>query len=127
LAHFGHEIWPTNQTKPGTFVPEGAAGLDWRAKVERYEEIRREYEKGVGTILGVARKLGVHRRTVREAVESAIPPKRKTVVREATRMVREVVLFIHGVLEQDQQAPRKQRTRRSGYLNGCRQRCRNAR
>jgi hypothetical protein len=24
-------------------------------------------------------------------------------------MVREVVLFIHGVLEQDQQAPRKQR------------------
>jgi len=83
--------------------------LDWRAKVELFEKIRREYENGVGTILGVARKLGVHRRTVREAIESAIPPKRKTVAREATRMVREVVLFIHGVLEQDLQAPRKQR------------------
>ena len=33
-----------------------------------YEEIRREYEFGVGTIRGIARKLGVHRRMVREAI-----------------------------------------------------------
>ena len=42
--------------------------MDWSAKVELYEQIRREYEFGVGSVIGVARKLGVHRRMVREAV-----------------------------------------------------------
>jgi ActR/RegA family two-component response regulator len=32
-----------------------------RNKVELFEEIRREYEFGVGTISGVARKFNVHR------------------------------------------------------------------
>lgn len=41
--------------------------------MELFEEIRREYEFGVGTIQGVARKFGVHRRMVREALGSAIP------------------------------------------------------
>ena len=36
-----------------------------RAKVELFEQIRREYEFGVGTIKGVAHKLGVYRRMVR--------------------------------------------------------------
>ena len=31
--------------------------MDWRAKVELFEEIRREYEFGVGTIAGVAKNL----------------------------------------------------------------------
>ena len=35
--------------------------------MELFEEIRREYEFGMGTIAGVAKKLGVHRRMVREA------------------------------------------------------------
>ena len=35
--------------------------LDWSAKVELYEQIRREYEFGVGSVIGVARKLGVRR------------------------------------------------------------------
>ena len=39
-----------------------------RAKVELFEQIRREYEFGVGTIKGIARKLGVHRRMVRQAL-----------------------------------------------------------
>ena len=39
-----------------------------RAKVELFEQIRREYEFGVGTVKGVARKLGVHRRMVRQAL-----------------------------------------------------------
>ena len=51
--------------------------MDWRAKLEIFEEIRREYEFGIGTIAGVAKKLGVHRRMVREAVGSAIPQFRK--------------------------------------------------
>ena len=36
--------------------------------MELFEQIRREYEFGVGTIAGVSRKLGVHRRMVREAL-----------------------------------------------------------
>ncbi|MBV9612029.1 MAG: hypothetical protein JO091_06130 [Acidobacteriaceae bacterium] len=77
--------------------------------MERYEQIRREYFEGTGTILGVAKKLGVHRRMVREAIEHAIPPMRKKGQRESTRLVDEVLLFIHRVLTEDQQAPRKQR------------------
>ena len=47
--------------------------MDRRLKVELFEEIRREYEFGVGTIKGVAQKLGVHRRMVRQAMANAIP------------------------------------------------------
>ena len=50
--------------------------MDWRAKVELFEQIRREYEFGIGTIAGVAKKLGVHRRMVREAIGSALPKPR---------------------------------------------------
>jgi hypothetical protein len=38
-----------------------------------------------------------------------IPAQRKKIEREPTRLVREIVLFIHSVLKQDQQAPWKQR------------------
>ncbi|HWQ69000.1 MAG TPA: hypothetical protein VN494_03430 [Patescibacteria group bacterium] len=48
-----------------------------RATVELFEQMRREYEHGEGTILGVARKFGVHRRMVRQAVADAVPPARK--------------------------------------------------
>src|SRR5438046_7083072 len=59
----------------GFSSPEGDAILEnRRAKVEQYEQIRREYEHGGGTIRAVARKLGVHRREVRKALASAIPP-----------------------------------------------------
>jgi len=51
--------------------------MEWRAKVELFEEIRREYQFGIGTISGVAHKLGVHRRMVRQAVSDARPPERK--------------------------------------------------
>ncbi len=76
--------------------------------MELFEQIRREYEHGVGTIKGVARKLGVHRRMVREAIANAVPPARKTPVRERPKLgpARE---FIDGILEADRKAPRKQR------------------
>ena len=41
--------------------------------MELFEQIRREYEFGMGSIAGVARKLGVHRRMVREAIRHAEP------------------------------------------------------
>ena len=45
--------------------------MDRRRKVELFEEIRREYRFGVGTIQGVAKKLNTHRRMVRQALASA--------------------------------------------------------
>jgi hypothetical protein len=44
--------------------------------VELFEELRWEYEFGVGSVAGVARKFGVHRRLVREALGGAIPQER---------------------------------------------------
>jgi hypothetical protein len=55
--------------------------LDWRAKVELFEQIRREYQFGIGTIAGVTKKLRMHRRMVREAIGSALPKKRKKLER----------------------------------------------
>ncbi len=55
--------------------------MNRRRKVELFEQIRREYTQGVGTIQGTARKLGVHRRMVRPALASAMPPERKTPLR----------------------------------------------
>src|SRR2546428_9895147 len=70
--------------------------------------MRREYESGVGTIQGVARRFGVHRRLVREALWSAIPTERPATARPRPR-VEPVTAFIDAILEADQRAPRKQR------------------
>ncbi len=56
-----------------------------RCRVELFEQIRREYEHGNGTISGTAHKFGVHRRTVRQAIECAVPPERKKPVRKRTK------------------------------------------
>jgi hypothetical protein len=82
--------------------------MERRAKVELFEQIRREYEFGVGTIKGIARKLGVHRRMVRQALADALPPERKRTERERTA-VGALIPFIDAILETDRNVPRKQR------------------
>ena len=76
--------------------------------MELYEQIRREYEHGAGTIRSVAKKFGVHRREVRQALASAVPAERKIPERERPKLAA-AMPFIDAILETDRKAPRKQR------------------
>jgi len=76
--------------------------------VELFEQFRREYEFGAATISGVAKKYGVHRRMVRQALNGALPPDRKRPERQRP-VLSAVVPFIDGILALDQRMPRKQR------------------
>ena len=74
--------------------------MEWRTKVELFEQIRREFEFGVGTISGVAKKLNIHRRMVREAIGSALPARRKKVERPRWKLAA-AITFIDQILETD--------------------------
>jgi hypothetical protein len=76
--------------------------------VELFAEIRREYQLGVRTIKGVARKLGLHRGQVRQALADARPPER-TYTPRARPVLSPVQAFVDQILEADRSAPRRQR------------------
>ena len=63
-------------------------GMPKRSKVRLFEEIRRAREREGLSIHELARRFGVHRRTVREALASAVPPERKRPARSAPVMDR---------------------------------------
>jgi transposase len=73
-----------------------------------FEEIRRAREREELSIHELSRRFGVHRRTVREALRSAVPPERKQPARSAPVMDR-WKSTIDEWLEADRSAPRKQR------------------
>jgi prepilin-type processing-associated H-X9-DG protein len=80
-----------------------------RSRVVLFEQIRRErrLEPDV-SVRELARRFGTHRRTVREALKSAVPPPRRPVVRPSP--VLDVWKpTIDAWLEADREAPRKQR------------------
>src|SRR5712692_9092129 len=85
--------------------------MDRRTRVELFEEIRRGYAAGE-TIKGLAKKHGVHRRMVRQAIARAIPPEKRKPAREAPKLdaVKEHIDRMLG----DRQAPRKPRHTGSG-------------
>ena len=82
--------------------------MDWKAKVDLFEQLRREHEFGIGTIAGVATKFGVHRRVVRRAIASALPPPHHYPGRSKPKLGA-LEAFIDKVLDEDGRAPRKQR------------------
>ena len=73
-----------------------------------YEQIRRAHERERLSVRELARRFGVHRRDVRQALASAVPPERKVPERQAPVLDRWKPT-IDGWLEADLTAPRKQR------------------
>jgi len=79
------------------------------SRVELFEQIRRDHEFGGLSRHALARKYGVHRRTVRQALESAVPPARKRPEGRPAPKLGEFRELIDSWLIADQSAPRKQR------------------
>jgi transposase len=79
-----------------------------RSKVELYEQIRKTRDRDGSSIRALAERFHVHRRDVRAALSSAVPPVRRPVVRAAP-VLDPWKATIDGWLEADKTAPRKQR------------------
>lgn len=76
--------------------------------MELFAAIRRDARVEGLSIRQLADKYHVHRRTVRQALDSAIPPARKTPTRVATKL-EPFKAAIDAMLTEDLDAPRKQR------------------
>ena len=79
-----------------------------RSKVQLYEQIRKAHDREELSIRALAKRFGVHRRAVREALASAVPPPRKVPVRVAP-VLDQWKPVIDGWLADDLKAPKKQR------------------
>jgi transposase len=77
------------------------------SRVELFAAIRFDWQRNGSSIRALADKYGVHRRTVRQAIESVVPPERRTPAR-ATPVLNQVSGWIDVMLREDLQAPRKQ-------------------
>src|SRR4051812_45484190 len=87
-------------------MTKGGAGVGSRGGL--FAAIRRDERVEGLSIRQLADRHKVHRRTVRQALESAIPPERKTPVR-VSRRLEDFKPVIDAMLREDLDAPRKQK------------------
>ena len=89
-------------------------------RVELFEAIRRDHRREGLSVRALAARHEVHRRTVRQALDSALPPPRKSYPRSSPA-VGPWAAVIDGWLVKDKDAPRKQRhtARRIWQRLGC--------
>jgi len=80
-----------------------------RSRVELFEQIRRDQRAGGSSIRGLAGRHHVHRRTVRQALASAVPPLRKTYPQRPRPAIGPYAQLIDEWLLADRDVPRKQR------------------
>lgn len=78
------------------------------SRVELYERIRKDSRDEGLSVRALAAKHHVHRRNVREALVSAVPPERKVPVRDAP-VLGPWMMLVRAWLVADRSAPRKQR------------------
>jgi len=100
-------IWPHPSVVIETSVTT-KGGAEIGSRVELFAAIRRDERVEGLSIRQLAERHRVHRRTVRQALESAVPPERKTPVR-VTRRLEQFKPFIDAMLREDLDAPRKQK------------------
>src|SRR5690348_12534256 len=79
------------------------------SRVELFEQIRRDWRAGGSSIRELAVRHHVHRRTVRQALASAVPPPRKAYPPRARPAIGPYTAIIDEWLLADRDAPRKQR------------------
>ena len=79
------------------------------SKVSVYEQIRRAHEREALGIRALARRFGVHRRDVRQALASAVPPPRRPAPPRAAPKLDPWKSTVEQWLEEDLSAPPKQR------------------
>lgn len=78
-------------------------------KVELFEAIRKDFFNEKKSIRQIAREMNIHRRQVRQAINSAIPPERKSSGRNCPVLTVFFKQIINQWLEEDLQSPRKQK------------------
>jgi len=77
--------------------------------VEQFEQIRRDHAREGLSVRELARRHGVHRRAVRQALEAAVPPAKTRPVGRPAPKLGAYLAVIDGWLEADRTAPPKQR------------------
>jgi transposase len=80
-----------------------------RSRVELVERIRRDWRAGGSSIRELAVRHHVHRRTVRQALASAVPPPRKAYRPRPRPAIGRYAAIIDGWLVADRDVPRQQR------------------
>jgi transposase len=79
------------------------------SRVEQFEQIRRDRDREGLSLRALAVRYGVHRRTVKQALASPVPPAKRAPVGRPAPKLGAYRAEIDGWLEADREAPRKQR------------------